>query len=166
MKKPHSGCVLIHVIALVAIVAVVVAWHAVHLRSAQQQRDTVERIRALGGVAIYDYMLDERYRPVAKTDPFLSTWICRVLGEDYFYGIKGVVLVSDSANDEDMKRMNYLSRLSFLVLCSNSVTDSGAKYLGRIKTLKYAVVSGVGITPKCITLLHKQLPRCELHSDY
>ncbi len=166
MKTARSGYVHIYVVALAAMVAVAVAWHAVHLRLAWQQREAVERIRALGGVVVYEYTLDEQNRPLTKTDPFLSTWVCRALGEDYFYGVKGVVLVSDIATDEDIKRMESLSRLSFLVLCTNSVTDTGAMYIGNITTLRYLVVSGYRITPDCITLLRAQLPHCVLDSDY
>lgn len=166
MKKPRSGSVLVFVVALAAMAALVIASHVVRFRLATQQREAVERIRALGGVVVYEYMLDEQNRPRTKADPFLSTWVCRALGEDYFYGVKGVVLVSDIATDEDIKRMESLSRLTFLVVCANSVTDTGAMHIGKITTLRYLVVSGHRITPDCITLLRAQLPHCVLDSDY
>ena len=84
------GRVFILLVALLAPLTGAFHWHAGHVREARQQREAVDRIRALGGRVIYDYMLDENY-PVAHRPRFLSTWICRLVGEDYFYGVTMVV---------------------------------------------------------------------------
>src|SRR5687768_2956799 len=80
-------------------------WLGLHVRSARNQKESVEAIRRLGGWYYYDF---QNYDPkTSKVDlqaePWAPKWLLAYLGDDFFHD---VVMVNMNYNDDTGKRLD------------------------------------------------------------
>ena len=81
------------------------------MREAERQRKAVEAIRKAGGWVFYDYECSEDGGTVVGAEPPAPAWLRKLVGDDFFSDVVGVLV--DSADDGDLA-LNHVSGLTEL----------------------------------------------------
>jgi biotin transporter BioY len=132
-------------LVLPLVVALVCGWLATEIKRAKRQREAVAAIRALGGFAIYDYLVAETAnRPPQSPGP---EWARRILGTDFFADVIDVRSMAfamrwlrvGSHFDSDVTRPG-----------SNPITDAWLEQIAKLPSiealdLQYSRVSDAGL---------------------
>ena len=132
------------------------SWLAAERREAEQQRDAIAGIRALGGGVVYDYEWTGCTRPPTPPGP---AWARGLFGVDFFADVARVTgareppPVSESPwhqfapiTDEWLGPIGKLSRLRWLSLEFSHVSDAGLKKIRGLARLEVLDLSGTAVT--------------------
>lgn len=130
---------------LIAVVAAGLGWM---VRSAREQRQAVEAIRARGGFVEYDYRYNSTLNQrLPKGESWQPGWLRRLLGDDYFHNIIVVGLDENhDATDADLSQVARLRHLKRLYLGGGKITDDGLAQLQGLTDLRLLVLWGNPIT--------------------
>ncbi|HVX16238.1 MAG TPA: hypothetical protein VHC22_33940 [Pirellulales bacterium] len=128
----------------VSLFAVWVGWHA---DKARRQRDTVNRIRRVGGYVRYDFESSKNTSP-NRQEPFLIAWIRRNLGPDWLHDVEEVNFAHtefpnkprrynyDHTSDDVVDLLVGLPKLRRLVLHYEQATDDSFQVIGSLTSLE------------------------------
>ena len=110
---------------LAVVVTLLCIWLGLVASRAQQQRLIVESLRARGIIVYYDYQIGENLELLDDVEARQASWICRLLGEDYFATVIGVDCrdMDYEPGDDDVLEIAKLSGLRFANLAK--VQNSG-----------------------------------------
>ena len=129
-------------------VAIPCSWLAVEIKKAGEQKETVEAVEAIGrlkGIVGYEK------RPGAVPDyaggwvlvgrePGLSTWLRRMLGDDFF----DTVWRADLFSDAQAEHLKGLPHLRFVHLAG--ITDAGLRHLPGLTQVQVLSLGDTQIT--------------------
>lgn len=154
-------------LVLSALFAVGMSWIAVKLTQARKQRETVEAIKKLGGIVLYDHELD---RAVVR----YPTWLCKLFGDEFFHSVGAVHLTTSDAGlarckdipqlhqlwlthakitDAGTESIEGLIHLRLLELTETSITDTQLAHLKKLRQLEVLWLEGTHITDEGLTYL-------------
>ena len=102
---------------LMTVVAVLFAWGS---HKARQQRAAAAAVKAVGGVAYYDF----EYRDL-QGPRYCPKWLVDTLGVDYFANVHVVFLDGGNITDTDLEQLKVLTALRGLILKNANVSDAG-----------------------------------------
>lgn len=109
---------------------------------ARVQRQTVQAIRARGGMVEYDYQYDfRRNRRVSSGKPSRPVWLQRALGDDYFHDVVCVAMERDPT-DADLALLENLRHVRFLYLGGGRITDDGLRHLRNLTSVRLLILWG------------------------
>lgn len=109
---------------------------------ANRQRQAVEKIKAAGGIAVYDFECDEGFK--RRTDdpqPPGPEWLRRLIGIDYFATVTYVSF--HEANDTSLALLTELPKLRALELTDDrNISDAGMWCLEDLPLLEALYIDG------------------------
>jgi hypothetical protein len=106
LRLPRFRLTLRVLFLLVAVIAVVIGWHA---RNLHLRRQAVHQITAKGGTLYYEH---ERF----QYEPPGPAWIRWIIGDDAFAKGSMVVLKGNTFTDEDVELLSLFPTLSIVDL--------------------------------------------------
>jgi hypothetical protein len=118
------------------------SWLAVGAKRAREQRQIVEEIEKLGGRVSFDY----ECRGVEHPLPYPWTWLCDLLGDDYFAEITWVDYRSTQITDAGLENLKGLTNLTLLWLDNTQITDTGLEHIKRLTNLFELSLANTRIT--------------------
>jgi hypothetical protein len=154
---------------------------------ARAQRSSVTAIEAVGGRIIYAHKSGNVYKTrtgMPPNDNSLRARLADVMGQDYFYGVRGVTLYPDASQtaDEQVKLLDGLHQLEYVAIwpeakgrttairdARGGLSDEGADYLLAHHRLTRVSLTSArlsdGATKRLIDATgdHSQIDR---HSDF
>ena len=133
-------------LVFVTLCAFACSWLAVKMKQAERQRKAVEAIRKLGGTVLYDGQLDAKGDFVPNAAPTGSPWLRSVLGDDFFWKVKGVFLNNPQVTDDGLEHLKRFSQLQALGLSDTKVTDAGLEHLKGLSQLQQLWLGGTRVT--------------------
>ena len=126
MRRFRAG--LLAFLAFALAIGAGLAWVAVIVKRAHDQRQIVAKIRQAGGEAYYDYqVVDEHVDPTRE--PPGTRFLQAVLGDDVFANVHTVTFVAGSPKDGDVERLAELPELTDLRVRGDGITDRGVAEL-------------------------------------
>ncbi len=96
----------------------------------------------IGARVTYDYDLSGQ-TPGAK--PKAPAWVCAVLGDDFFAEV-GLVDGPGKFSDADMKSLDGLAHIHYLLIGGSNITDAGLKYMRKSRQLYLLDIKEAKIT--------------------
>ncbi len=139
------------------VVAVPSSWFAVEMNKATKQRSAKTAFRRFPGYIQYGYQRSGQLS--ASPAP---SWLCRLLGNDFFASIEFVCLGCDKRfTDADMEHVKSLPRLKMLRLGGANITNAGLQHLAILTDLEdlglgHTQVSDAGLEHiQGLTQLHR-----------
>lgn len=123
---------------VVTLCAIPCSWLAVKMQQARRQREAVAAIEKLGGQVIYDWETSPKGRLELNPKPTGPPWLRSMLGDDFFWNVRWVVLCADS-------------ELSFAAL-------GNLKRLDHLQTLSLSC----GLSDEDVCKFRQELPNCEI----
>jgi hypothetical protein len=157
---------------LLILVTVAAIWFGLLAQSARKQREAVQAVLAAGGSVQYDY---QRRGP--QSEPRGQRWLRKLIGDEYFQEVVGVVVQSNSADDELLLQIGKLHNLESLTvgaLDSNNqrITDAGLRHIGQAKRLRSLNIGftkvtdqGLGYLAGLPALVHLDLSSTSISDD-
>lgn len=121
-------------IVFMVVSAVGFSWLTVKIKRAREQREAVEAIVKVGGVV---EMIPGTRGP---------EWLRKLLGEDVFVTVDGVVFASSSVGDAGLECLKGLPQLEWLDLSNTQVTDAGLGHLEGLTQLSDLDLSNTQVT--------------------
>jgi hypothetical protein len=149
-------------LVLTAVVALVLGWQGPRFKSAILQRRAIAHFRGLDGIVVYTYVKGDIDCTFRSKDPFVSSWICQLLGEDYFFGVAHVTVINHRLDDSDIPYLKDLRGLESVLLDGDGLTDACLTHLSAIPTLRVLFLSSDKVTEDAMGHLGKTLPRCDV----
>jgi hypothetical protein len=119
----------------VTLFALACSWFAVKMQQARRQREAVEAIEKLGGEVWYETPNDKPgfyYYP--KHSPN-STWLRKILGNDFFDNVNILSYSNTNATDLDLTYLKELTQIHTLDLYNTKITNDGIPFLKKIINL-------------------------------
>ena len=174
-------------LVFVTLCAFACSWLAVKMKQAKRQHEAVEAIKELGGSVQYDWQLDANGNGVPNARPSAPPWLRRILGDDFFWEVKAVVLYGTQVTDAGLEQLKGLSqlrelRLHFtrvtdagleqpkglsqlreLRLHETRVTDAGLEQLKGLSQLQSLSLNGTKVTSEDLKKLQQALPKCKIN---
>ena len=121
----------------VTLCAFACSWLAVKMRQAKLQQEAAAAIVKLGGTVKYDWQIDANGNAVPNAKPTFSPWLRGTLGDDFFWQVKGVLLLGNTqVTDAGLEHLRGLSQLQLLGLEGTQVTDAGLEHLKGLSQLQ------------------------------
>ena len=77
-------------------------WLGYKVRQARRQREAVEVIQRLDGSVKYDYQFDSDESLIESPLPPGPIWLRKLLGDDFFANVRGVLIRSPLTRDDDL----------------------------------------------------------------
>ena len=119
---------------LTVAVAIPFSWLAVEMKRAREQREAVEWILKLGGVARYRFYVTAHPTPMWLTDGF---------GVTFFADVVEVTLDNTQVTDVELRHLKGLTQLEDLYLANTHVTIKG---VGELQQLQGLSLAGTKVT--------------------
>lgn len=137
--------------------SVLTSWLGIVAHRAYQQRVAVSKLRALGGIVVYDFQLPEwsretvpwemrfeRARPVVYDkfhqagEPAGLSLIQRILGTDFLTEVIAINLARNNSqtNDDFAKHVQDLRSLRLLIIRDTQATDAAMVVIGQLDDLE------------------------------
>jgi hypothetical protein len=123
-------------LVLVLLASVGLSWFAVKMHQARRQREAVQAITKAGGAVAYYHEVDENWKPIQGAEPPTPAWLRRLLGDDFFEDVVGVVALSSDFGDAELEHVGVLTELGYIYLLHSQVTDAGLKHLEGLANLE------------------------------
>jgi hypothetical protein len=125
-------------LVLTIVVAIPICWLSREIKWANDQKETVEAIRKMGGMVLYDEKFDK------STSPPVLVWFWGQLGNDFFgnvFSVDFIVLplkLNDlqEVSDPGLECLNRLTQLHSLSLSDSKISDAGVKHLKGLTQLQ------------------------------
>ena len=119
-------------LVLVVVVAVPCSWMTAEIKKADRQQAAKTAFQRFPGYVQYGFQRSGQ--PSASPAP---SWLCRLLGNDFFASIEFVCLACDKRfTDADMEHVESLPRLKMLRLGSANITNAGLQHLAILTDLE------------------------------
>ncbi len=150
---------LAHLFVFVTICAIPCSWFACKMARARTQKQAVEAIEKMGGVA-YDYQLDASDRFIPDAEPPGPAWLHNLVGVDFSADVVVVILGGPQVTDDDLEHLKVLTQLKSLTLICSQVTDAGLEHLRGMTTLKVLDLEDTQVTNEGVKRLRQALPNC------
>ncbi|MGO8753298.1 MAG: leucine-rich repeat domain-containing protein [Thermoguttaceae bacterium] len=115
------------------------SWVSVKMRQARKQKELVEEIKKLGGVAGHDDAVGNWILGVSPK------WLRNLLGDDFFTTVDNVAYFT-KVGDAGLKPLTGLTELRFLFLQNTKVTDAGLEHLKGLTRLVTLYVGETKVT--------------------
>jgi hypothetical protein len=130
----------------VAIAGVAFGWCAHLIRQASQQREVVEKLRALGAIVRYDYEYDSAGQFAMAPELPGPAWIRKLFGVDLLANVVSVYLDASPITDADLKDLRSFDNLQRLSLDRTRITDAGLVHIAKLHCLTSLELSDTDIT--------------------
>jgi hypothetical protein len=132
------------------------------------RRRAIRGLEEIGAEITYDYQWgrDGAWRPNAR--PPGSTWLKRLLGENYCASPVEVQLFTDRSmsphrfTDEQAAHIAALTELTWLVLIDTRLTDAGLRHLTSLRKLERLDLEGTAVTDTGVKDLKRSLPHVQV----
>ena len=121
---------------LMLVVTVFCVWIGIIAMRARDQRLVVQAILDAGGSVFYEHQAQR-----AKTEPPGPRWLRQLIGDEYFFRVRTVVLFGPKVNDMSLEMVSRFSKLKDLYLVEAQITDAGLEHLRgltNLRTLNFA----------------------------
>ena len=132
----------------VTLFAVACSWFAVKMGQAKRQREAVEILLKLGGLAEYDCACDSPYvqhhLPEGRPPISAPIWLQKWLGDDFFTNV--VSLYPRHIADADLEYVTDLPRITAIGLPFNKITDNGLKQIQVLHQLQFLDLQSTEVT--------------------
>jgi hypothetical protein len=125
--------------------SIALSWFAVERDRARRQSDILGPIRNSGGLVGYDWQLDAVVKPFGNFEPPEPDWLRKMLGEDFFEAVVGIIDTSD-LTDAGLERLKDLTQLRGLSIFHTQITDAGLVHLQGLTQLRELSLNGTQIT--------------------
>ena len=175
--------------SLVFLVSTIGCCLGLYVNEANQQREAVSQIKALGGTVWYDCEYDStagiylRLPPRGWQEP---AWLRSLLGVDFFHSVESVRLTNSRFCDADVCVLEKLPAIRRLCIASCNVTDVGvsrladqgvlrsvhlrhcrvtdvgAQHLSRLRKLQDLTLEHTLVTEDGAHLLTRLIPECRV----
>jgi hypothetical protein len=144
-------------LALTVVVAIACSWLAVEMKRAREQSEVVATIYTLGGAILYDH------QPFTATKvPPGPAWLCTLIGDDFFGNVTAVNLVGTQIKDADLKCLNGLPQLEWLLLDKKDITNVALEHLSGLIQLRSLWLNEATESDEAVKKLQQGLPKCEI----
>jgi hypothetical protein len=119
-------------LVLVVAVAVPCSWMTVEMKKADRQQVAKTAFQQFPGYVEYGYE-----RSGQRTASPAPSWLCRLLGCDFYASIEFVCLACEKRfTDGEMEHVESLPRLKMLRLLGANITDDGLRHLAVLTVLE------------------------------
>ncbi|MGD0899143.1 MAG: hypothetical protein ABR915_15000 [Thermoguttaceae bacterium] len=137
-------------------VAVPCSWLAREMKKAEEQRKARLRLGVTreNGTATYDWEVDSEFNPLPSPRPPVPPapgWLRRLLGDDFFESVVGVLLAE--VRDDDFAAVEQLTQLNSLGLLYSHVTDDGLGHIKALTQLRCFWIYGADVTDAGVSQL-------------
>jgi Leucine-rich repeat (LRR) protein len=134
-------------LVLVTIASVGLGWLGLKVRQAQREREVVEAIKKLNGIAWYDYQFDSDDSLTDSPTPPGPAWLRKLVGDNFFANVAYCRFLLDSeVTDAELIHLEGLNRLRWLDIGNTKITDAGLVYLQGLTQLKCLDLAGTQLT--------------------
>ena len=142
-------------LASVLIVGALIGWYG---KRVNDQRVAAARIRALGGMVVYDYEL--RSTPNAR----LLRLLGGTLGKDVIGEVVWVRIYGDAeATDSCIPTLLYFTAVEKIELTCPSLSDEGLLRLAQLKSLRVLDLHYPSVSDGVVFRLRHLLPKCDIN---
>ena len=146
-------------LVVVLLASIGMSWFAVKMQQARRQEEAVAAVRKLGARVTYNYQEGDPY-----ADPPTPVWLRRLLGDDFFFAVTGVLLDHHQVTDTEVARLKGLTQLQRLNLDYTTVKGPGLEHLKGLTRLQMLSVYRSQVTDAGLKHLNgmKQLESLDL----
>src|SRR5262245_27732264 len=112
------------VFVVMGLLALVLGWGVRQSNRPLRQKQAVEAVRSMGGVAVYDFYMEKRSPEDFQQFKRSQRWR-DLLGNDFFLRVDAVLLFDSNAVDEDLSVLRLFGELKILGLAGLGLTNRG-----------------------------------------
>jgi hypothetical protein len=144
---------------LFAVITIFGIWLGWHVHHAQQQKQAIAAIEAIGGYYYYEYQYDPPETYDGLRSPPGPAWLWKLVDDNMFFDVAAVGLNSKPATDKTMNQVRKLTQLQQLDLADAAqVTDRGLQCLEGLNRLNYLRLDGTSISDGAIREYQRMHP--------
>ncbi len=144
---------------LMLVVTVFCVWLGWQVQKARNQQYVISIVVAENGLIAYQHGLIEyqggtdRMRKLSKDGPPGSTWLRRLIGNEYFFRVSRVEVHGERIDDTFLAAIKRLADIRGLSVGGPSLTDEGVKHISKMNRLEALNVSGRRVTDQGLLYL-------------
>jgi hypothetical protein len=149
-------------VVFVMLCAVACSWLAVKMEQARKQREAVEAIEKLGGVAKYGARPGDCFFANVVDVSFTTATDDGLEHLDRLTYVEFLWLHDSQVTDKGLQYVEGLTQLKWLDLDYTHVTDQGLAHLKGLPNLNTLWLNGTQVTHKGVSELQQALPNCHI----
>ena len=144
-------------LVLTVAVALPCSWLGVELSKATRRRTNVEAIANIRGHVVYNW------DPATTPQPAIPTWLCHLLGDDFFAEIVEADFQHGKSTDFGFKQLIGCNLLRAVFASNSDCTDAGLQHLTSLPQLYLLFLDGTQVTDQGVVDFQRALPNCKVY---